>query len=42
MMNRYFRGSGIQIINVVRKQEQVDILRAEGAEIVLNSSDADF
>jgi len=33
---------GIPVISVVRRQEQVDSLKADGAEYVVNSSDADF
>lgn len=32
----------IPVISIVRRQEQVENLRAEGAEYVLNSSDTDF
>jgi NADPH:quinone reductase-like Zn-dependent oxidoreductase len=34
--------SGINIINIVRKAEHVDELKAEGENIVLNSAEADF
>lgn len=37
-VNRLGRNEGIQIINVVRKDAQVNLLKAQGAEIVLNSS----
>jgi NADPH:quinone reductase-like Zn-dependent oxidoreductase len=33
---------GIPIISVVRRKEQVDLLKAEGAAYVINSSDVDF
>jgi NADPH:quinone reductase len=32
----------IPIIHIVRRQEQVDLLRQRGAEYVLNSSDPQF
>ncbi|WP_158864952.1 zinc-binding dehydrogenase [Maribellus comscasis] len=32
----------IPVVSVVRRQQQVEILKAEGAEFVVNSSDADF
>ncbi|NND05465.1 MAG: zinc-binding dehydrogenase [Saprospiraceae bacterium] len=40
MVNRLGRSEGIQIINVVRRDAQVDLLKAQGADIVLNSSEA--
>jgi NADPH:quinone reductase-like Zn-dependent oxidoreductase len=33
---------GIPVISVVRREEQVEILKAEGAEFIVNSSDIDF
>lgn len=42
MILRHGRSSGVQVINIVRRQEQVDLLRELGAELVLNSSDEDF
>jgi NADPH:quinone reductase-like Zn-dependent oxidoreductase len=42
MLNRLGPAESVQIINVVRRDEQVDLLRQQGATIVLNSSDADF
>jgi len=33
---------GIPVISVVRRKEQVDILKAAGAENIVNSSDSDF
>lgn len=42
MVNRLGRSEGIQIINVVRREAQVDLLKAQGAEIVLNSSAEGF
>ena len=42
MVNRIFQNHGIQIINIVRREAQVEFLKQAGAEIVLNSTDADF
>jgi len=42
MLNRLGPAEGVQIINVVRRDEQVDLLKGQGATIVLNSNDADF
>jgi NADPH:quinone reductase-like Zn-dependent oxidoreductase len=42
MVNRLARGEGLQVINVVRRQAQVERLNRQGASVVLNSSDADF
>jgi NADPH:quinone reductase-like Zn-dependent oxidoreductase len=42
MVNRLARRRGVQVINVVRRDAQVDLLRGEGATVVLNSSDEDF
>jgi NADPH:quinone reductase-like Zn-dependent oxidoreductase len=42
MLNRLGPAEGVQIINVVRRDEQVDLLKGQGATIVLNSSDANF
>ena len=33
---------GVQLINIVRKQEHVDLLKSIGAQFVCNSSDEDF
>lgn len=33
---------GVQLVNIVRKQEQVDLLTSLGAKYVCNSSDANF
>jgi len=38
MLNRICINDGIELVNIVRKQEQVDILRELGAKIVVNSS----
>jgi NADPH:quinone reductase-like Zn-dependent oxidoreductase len=42
MVNRLGRSAGIQVINIVRREAQVDLLKAQGATVALNSSDADF
>ena len=42
MVNRFLPPEGIEIINIVRREEQVDILRKEGATHVLNSSEDNF
>jgi hypothetical protein len=42
MLNRVCMEDGIKLVNVVRKQEQVKILKDLGAEYVVNSSDDDF
>jgi NADPH:quinone reductase len=42
MVNRLSRSEGIQIINIVRREAQKELLKEQGAEIVLNSSESDF
>jgi len=42
MLNKICLADGIELVNIVRKQEQVDVLKAIGAPHVCNSSDADF
>ena len=42
MVNRLGRKEGIQIVNVVRRDAQIDLLKAQGADIVLNSNDEGF
>ncbi|MEO0559592.1 MAG: zinc-binding dehydrogenase [Bacteroidota bacterium] len=42
MVNRLARLRGVQVINVVRRDAQVELLRNQGATAVLNSSDEDF
>ena len=42
MLNRICQSDGIDLINIVRKQEQVDILKAMGAKYICNSSDENF
>ncbi|WP_289645002.1 alcohol dehydrogenase catalytic domain-containing protein [Maribacter aestuarii] len=41
-VNRLGRNEGIQIVNVVRRDAQVELLKAQGADIVLNSSNEGF
>jgi len=43
LMIRLFKENNIKVINVVRREEQVDLLKTElDAEYVLNSSASDF
>jgi NADPH:quinone reductase len=42
MLNRLGQQEGVQVINVVRREAQVAILKQQGAAVVLNSSDPDF
>lgn len=42
MMNKVCLQDGIALVNIVRKKEQADLLRGEGAKYVCNSSNADF
>lgn len=42
MLNRLCLADGIPLVNIVRSQEQVDLLRALGAKHILNSQDEDF
>ena len=42
MLNRICQEDGIPLVNVVRKAEQAELLRSQGAEFVVNSSDGDF
>ena len=42
MVNRLCLSEGMQVINVVRREAQVALLRGMGAAVVLNSSAADF
>ena len=39
---RLFVSMGIPLVNIVRKQEQVDLLKSLGAEYVCNTSDESF
>ena len=43
MMTKYFGENGVDVISIVRKKEQIELLQKEvGAKYVLNSSDPDF
>lgn len=42
MLNKICIADGIQLVNIVRKQEQVDVLKGIGAKHVCNSSADDF
>ena len=42
MLNRICLNDGIPLVNIVRSEEQVSLLKSQGAEYVVNSSDADF
>lgn len=42
MLGRLCRAEGIGLVNIVRRQEHVDLLRAQGAEHVLDSSAETF
>lgn len=42
MLVKICKADGIPLVNIVRSQAQVDLLKGIGAEIVLNSTDADF
>jgi len=42
MMIKLFKENKIGCINIVRRQEQVDLLMNSGSEYVLNSNDPDF
>ncbi|MDG2072064.1 MAG: zinc-binding dehydrogenase [Pseudomonadales bacterium] len=42
MLQKHCINEGVQLVNIVRKQEQVDILKSIGAKHVCNSSDDDF
>ena len=42
MLNRICLEDGMALVNVVRKQEQVDLLKGLGAKHIVNTSDDDF
>lgn len=42
MLNKICMADGVELVNIVRKQEQVDILKALGAKYICNSSDENF
>ena len=42
MLHRLCQADGIPLVNIVRSEAQVSLLKSQGAEWVLNSSDDDF
>ncbi len=42
MLNRICQEDSVDLVNIVRKPEQADLLRGIGAKYVVNSSDEDF
>lgn len=42
MIIRLARSRGVEVVNVVRRREQVELLRSEGAREVFDSSEEDF
>ena len=42
MVIRFGKQKGIPVISVVRREEQVEMLKSAGAEYIVNSSDPDF
>ncbi len=42
MLNRICRDDGVDLVNIVRRQEQVDILKNMGAKYIINSSDDSY
>ena len=42
MLNRICQEDGMALVNIVRKREQVDLLKSQDANHVVNSSDDDF
>ncbi|MBB3047611.1 NADPH2:quinone reductase [Litorivivens lipolytica] len=42
MLNRICLNDGIDLVNIVRKPEQVELLKSQGAKYVLNSNDENF
>lgn len=42
MLNRICKADGVELVNIVRKQEQADILKALGAKYIVNSSNESF
>ena len=42
MLNRVCQKDGIELINIVRKPEQVELLNSQGAKYICNSSDDSF
>jgi NADPH2:quinone reductase len=42
MLNKYCQKENIPLLNIVRRKEQVEILKQEGATHIINTSDADW
>ncbi len=42
MLNRICLEDGMELVNIVRKDEQVELLKSQGATHIVNSSDDDF
>jgi NADPH2:quinone reductase len=42
MLNKICIGDGVDLVNIVRKPEQVEILQGIGAKYIVNSSEEDF
>ena len=42
MLNRICIADGIDLVNIVRREEQAELLKSQGAKYALNSSDPDF
>lgn len=42
MIVRHFLNKNVQVINIVRREEQEEILRKEGAKYILNQNDPEF
>jgi len=42
MLNRICTADGVELVNIVRKEEQAEILRGLGAKYIVNSSSEDF
>lgn len=42
MLNRICQEDGMKLVNIVRKPDQAELLKSQGAEWVVNSSDDDF
>ncbi|MDH3201168.1 MAG: zinc-binding dehydrogenase [Myxococcales bacterium] len=42
MVNRLGQSEGVQIINVVRRDAQVELLKQQGAAVILNSNEPNF
>ena len=42
MVNRLGQNEGVQVINIIRRDEEAELLKALGATVVLNSNDGEF